>query len=150
MRKLIIPFATLAAAALIFMACDDIPRSESEPEVIPPAKIVLSDGTSVSADDITDEQKSSAVAVIFDEEKKLGVGLRITEGKIWCGSRSNACNTTTYATSEDYGRENTNEIANMEDFKGFLKRFNPTIVREEDLGYFDVYVLDHDYTVWER
>ena len=40
--------------------------------------------------------------------------------------------------------------ANMEDFKGFLKRFNPTIVREEDLGYFDVYVLDHDYTVWER
>lgn len=116
MRKLIIPFAALAAAALIFMACDDIPRSESEPEVIPPAKIVLSDGTFVSADDITDEQKSSAVAVIFDEEKKLGVGLRITSGKIWCSSRSNACNTTTYATSEDYGWENTNDIASLEDF----------------------------------
>lgn len=123
MRKLIIPFVALAAAALIFMACDDIPRSESEPEVIPPAKIVLSDGTFVSADDITDEQKSSAVAVIFDEEKKLGVGLRITNGKIWCSSRSKACNTTTYATSEDYGRENTNEIANMEDFNEDYEAF---------------------------
>lgn len=38
----------------------------------------------------------------------------------------------------------------QDDFDGFLAEYDPVIVRTENLGYYTVYVLDHDYTVWER
>lgn len=38
----------------------------------------------------------------------------------------------------------------QDDFDGFLAEYNPEVVRVEKVGYYTVYVLDHDYTVWER
>ncbi len=42
-----------------------------------------------------------------------------------------------------------NEYTN-EDFNKFLEDYDADILNVENLGYYTVYVLDHDYTVWER
>ena len=40
--------------------------------------------------------------------------------------------------------------AMTEDFNVFLETYEPEIVNTEEVGKFVIYVLDHDYTLWER
>ena len=79
--------------------------------------IVFSDGSaSAYTETLTDEQKTAAVAVIFDASNKLGVGLKTESGKAWCSNSANAYNVNTYATSESDGKANTNEITALSDY----------------------------------
>lgn len=66
---------------------------------------------------ITDEQKAAAVAVIFDAENKLGVGLNTpSDTHILCVEEASAWATAQYATSMDNGKANTDEIAGLSDY----------------------------------
>ena len=83
--------------------------------------IVFSDGSaSAYNESFTDEQKAAAVAVIFDAENSLGVGLEtassIESRKEWCKESADAYNKTTYATSTSDGKANTAEIAGLPDY----------------------------------
>ena len=91
--------------------------------------IVFTDGSaSPYNDELTDEQKAAAIAVIFyvgDENdtlgaKTLGVGL-ITErtncrGLQWCLSDAVAYDSWDYAKNMDDGKANTDEIAGLSDY----------------------------------
>lgn len=91
--------------------------------------IVFTDGSaSPYTEELTDEQKAAAIAVIFyvgDENdtlgaKTLGVGL-ITErtdcmGLQWCLSDAVAYNNIDYAKNMDDGKANTDEIAGLSDY----------------------------------
>ena len=61
--------------------------SKASPDAV--GDIVFSDGSAVpyTADlTLTDEQKAAAIAVIFDATKKLGVGLKQGQDKMWAKS----------------------------------------------------------------
>ena len=91
--------------------------------------IVFTDGSACPYnDELTDEQKAAAIAVIFyvgDENdtlgaKTLGVGL-ITErtncrGLQWCLSDAVAYDSWDYAKNMDDGKANTDEIAGLSDY----------------------------------
>lgn len=91
--------------------------------------IVFTDGSaSPYTEELTDEQKAAAIAVIFyvgDENdtlgaKTLGVGL-ITErtnhmGLQWCLSDAVAYDSYDYAKNMDDGKANTDEIARLSDY----------------------------------
>ena len=38
----------------------------------------------------------------------------------------------------------------MEDFANFMNRYEPEVIEVGQAGDYTIYVLDHDYTVWER
>ena len=91
--------------------------------------IVFTDGSaSPYTEELTNEQKAAAIAVIFyvgDENdtlgaKTLGVGL-ITErtngmGLQWCLSDAVAYDSNDYAKNMDDGKANTDEIAGLSDY----------------------------------
>ncbi|WP_294429772.1 InlB B-repeat-containing protein [uncultured Treponema sp.] len=81
--------------------------------------IVFNDGTATAYSDnlkLSDAQKAAAVAVIFDTEKKLGVGLKTASSKKWCSENAVAYKSAEYATSEDDGAANTDAIAKINDY----------------------------------
>lgn len=79
--------------------------------------IVFIDGSASSyTESLTDTQKNAAVAVIFDANNKLGVGLETATGKAWCIKDVTAFDTKEYATSRGDGKANTDEIAGLEDY----------------------------------
>ena len=83
--------------------------------------IVFTDGSATpyteftEENSMTDDQKNAAVAVIFDAENKLGVGLNMLY-MIWCKYDATAFNTDEYAKSLDDGKANTDEIAGLSDY----------------------------------
>lgn len=83
--------------------------------------IVFTDGSATpyteftEENSMTNEQKAAAVAVIFDTENKLGVGLN-TASKKWCVMEASAWESAQYATSMDNGKVNTDEIAGLSDY----------------------------------
>ena len=79
--------------------------------------IVFSDGSaSAYTETLTDEQKTAAVAVIFDASNKLGVGLETVSNKSWCSDSATANTLITCAVSESDGKTNTNEITALSDY----------------------------------
>ena len=55
--------------------------------------VVFTDGSASSyTTEFTSTQKKAAVAVIFDAEKKLGVGLNTASQKAWCVEDAEAFN----------------------------------------------------------
>jgi hypothetical protein len=81
--------------------------------------IVFNDGSaSPSNEEFTDAQKAAAVAVIFDETNKLGVGLNTAASKKQWNSYKAIAYTSgvRYATSQFNGKANTDEIADLSDY----------------------------------
>ena len=78
--------------------------------------VVFTDGSASPYAELTDAQKSAAVAVIFDATNKLGVGLDTVSNKVWCLTTAIAYNTDQYATSVSDGNINTNQIKNLNDY----------------------------------
>ena len=79
--------------------------------------VVFSDGSvSPYSESFTEQQKNAAVAVIFDSEKKLGMGFITKRGLRWCNSDVLAYNTCEYNEDKDNGKTNTDAIANLEDY----------------------------------
>ncbi len=77
---------------------------------------MFTDGSASPYANITDAQKSAAVAVIFDATNQLGVGLDTASQKAWCANNVNGYDTTQNATSENDGNANTNQIKNLTDY----------------------------------
>ena len=84
---------------------------------------MFTDGSASPYAEVTDAQKSAAVAVIFYAgpgdlgDKTLGVGLDTASGKMWCTTGATAYSNTTDATDEYDGNANTNEIKGLSDYE---------------------------------
>lgn len=109
--------AMLAAACVLFLTGCDYPQIPSDGKLTV-CEIVLDDGNIIRANHIAPWHKERAVAVIFDEEKKLGIGVNVIRGD----KRERICLASSYArnnvlaTNMYDGKLNTDLVKALDDY----------------------------------
>ena len=128
--------------------------SKSKPDAV--GDIVFNDGsaTPYTADlTLTDEQKAAAIAVIFDADKKLGVGLVQGTGLMWAKDTTAGCDNTiatllatkTVGSDAGYAGDTDDAVfsgAGASDGSGSLEKFRTAVSAGTDA------LSSDDYPAW--